>query len=106
LLLLPLPGRKVYANSTERNDFYLYAWFLSANSSSSSSNTSMVLTSSTVAVTRGVPAQVSVSCSGMDMEQVGTPVNRYMGVVQYRTAAGGAGQKQLIGDTAVILQPV
>jgi hypothetical protein len=94
----------VYANSTERNDYYLYAWFLSANSSSS--NTSMVLTSSTVAVTRGVPAQVSVSCSGMDMAQVGTPVNRYMGVVQYRTTAGGAGQKQLIGDTAVILQPV
>jgi hypothetical protein len=93
------------ANSTERYEYFRYAWFVSANNSSSSSNTSLVLASPSVAVTRGVPAQVSVSCSGMDMQQVGTPVNR-LGVVEYRTNAGGVGQKQLIGDTAVILQPV
>jgi hypothetical protein len=101
----------VYANiptnstSTEQHQFYLYAWFVSANTSSSS-NTSLVLSSSTVAVTRGVPAQVTISCSGMDTQQVGTPMNRYLGVVEYRASAGGAGAKQLIGDTAVILQAV
>jgi hypothetical protein len=107
LLLLLLPVLfQVYANVSSptipEQTYYLYSWSLPAANNSSSS--SLVLSSSSLAVTQGVPAQVSVSCSGMNLTNVGLSLQRYVGIVEYQTLAGGG--KQLIGNTAVVMQPL
>jgi hypothetical protein len=108
-LLLLLLLLQVYANvSTDRipeQRYYLYTWFIFANGSTSS-NSSFVLSTSTVAVTQGVPVQVSVSCSGMELSDVaGQTMKRYLGIVDYSTTVGDAATKQLLGSTAVVMQP-